>query len=541
MARRVATKSDLIMEHLVPAEPIAVLAEGVAQLSSAAPALKSFRDELAGRIGDGAMAVWFGEGIEFIENKSDRILTVIVPTGFFRDRISSRFTISLRDSIQAVHGLGDWKVFILLPTEAAQKGLLGQPSNEISADKSLDIQESLPPGSESQSFSLSPPVAAGRKLKSNAPAAQKSQWPSDRREAKTGNVPGLFGPAPLKATRRLDNFIVGPCNRMAHTAALEMIKSRGASFNPLVLHGGVGLGKTHLLDGMAHAMRSNPTGGRLIQISAEAFTNSFLESLRTGQLASFRSRFRNAAALIIDDVHFIASKRATQSEFLHTFNALVADDIPIILSCDQHPKRVNRLMEELSTRFMAGMVVRLETPDPEVRRLILRTKAAARGVELPDNVVDTLGEQLRVSVRELEGALNSLIAHSVLTGRRVDLELARLVLRDSIRHTVQAIGLHEVEAALCSVFSLTHDQLHSKKTSQSISIPRTIAMYLSRRHTPSSYSEIACHYGLKNHSSVIAAENRVKQWLEEGAKTRAVGGFDTVADMLAAVQTVLGV
>ena len=145
MARRVATKSDLIMEHLVPAEPIAVLAEGVAQLSSAAPALKSFRDELAGRIGDGAMAVWFGEGIEFIENTSDRILTVIVPTGFFRDRISSRFTIGLRDSIQAVHGLGDWKVFILLPTEAAQKGLLGQPSNEISADKSLDIQESLPP------------------------------------------------------------------------------------------------------------------------------------------------------------------------------------------------------------------------------------------------------------------------------------------------------------------------------------------------------------------------------------------------------------
>jgi chromosomal replication initiator protein len=279
----------------------------------------------------------------------------------------------------------------------------------------------------------------------------------------------------------------------------------------------------------------------LIQISAEAFTNAFLEALRTGQLASFRNRFRNAAALIIDDIHFIASKRATQSEFLHTFNALVAEDVPIILSCDQHPKRVNKLMEELSTRFMAGMVVRLDTPDPEVRRMILRAKAAARGVELPDNVIDTLGEHLRVSVRELEGALNSLIAHSVLTGRRVDLELARMVMRDSIRHTVQAIGLHDVETSVCTVFSLTHEQLHSKKTSQSISIPRTIAMYLSRRHTPFSYSEIARHYGLKNHSSVIAAEKRVKQWLEENVKARAIGGFETMGDMLAAVQTALGV
>jgi chromosomal replication initiator protein len=483
------------------------------------------------------MAVWFGEGIEFIESTTDRSLTIIVPTSFFRDRILSRFHANLREAIQAVHGHDNWRVLVVLPSEiqADNPPVESAPILEASSNESPNTAP------DADSFSLTPPTPASRKSKSNPTGSQKSQWPTDKREAQTGNVPGLFGPAPVKATRRLDNFIVGPCNRMAHTAALEMIKSRGTSFNPLVLHGGVGLGKTHLLDGLAHAMRTNPTGGRLIQISAEAFTNAFLEALRTGQLASFRNRFRNAAALIIDDIHFIASKRATQSEFLHTFNALIAEDVPIILSCDQHPKRVNKLMEELSTRFMAGMVVRLDTPDPEVRRMILRAKAAARGVELPDNVIDTLGEHLRVSVRELEGALNSLIAHSVLTGRRVDLELARMVMRDSIRHTVQAIGLHDVETSVCTVFSLTHEQLHSKKTSQSISIPRTIAMYLSRRHTPFSYSEIARHYGLKNHSSVIAAEKRVKQWLEENVKARAIGGFETMGDMLAAVQTALGV
>ncbi len=541
MARRAAPKPDLKTDSARAAQP--AVPEPVLALSTSLPLPSNqknqnlFREELGKRIGDGAMAVWFGEGIEFIENTSDRSLTIIVPTSFFRDRILSRFNSNLREAIQAVHGHDNWRVFVVLPSEIQADNL------PVESAPILDTESNESPTSapDSDSFSLTPPAPTSRKSKSNPAGSQKSQWPTDKREAQTGNVPGLFGPAPVKATRRLDNFIVGPCNRMAHTAALEMIKSRGTSFNPLVLHGGVGLGKTHLLDGLAHAMRTNPTSGRLIQISAEAFTNAFLEALRTGQLASFRNRFRNAAALIIDDIHFIASKRATQSEFLHTFNALIAEDVPIILSCDQHPKRVNKLMEELSTRFMAGMVVRLDTPDPEVRRMILRAKAAARGVELPDNVIDTLGEHLRVSVRELEGALNSLIAHSVLTGRRVDLELARMVMRDSIRHTVQAIGLHDVETSVCTVFSLTHEQLHSKKTSQSISIPRTIAMYLSRRHTPFSYSEIARHYGLKNHSSVIAAEKRVKQWLEENVKARAIGGFETMGDMLAAVQTALGV
>ena len=520
MARRAANPSALNPAQAEPVPSPVVVAAVVNQASLV-------RDELSRLIGDGAMAVWFGEGIEFVENDQLQQLTIIVPTNFFRERILTRFEKPLRQSLQAVKGEEPaWSVAVLLPDEARR----------LTATPPAGPATGMEP-----EFSLSSPKPPERKAKPAPPAEPAGDWPTARAETKPGNVPGLFGPAPVKAVRRLDNFVVGPCNRMAHTAAMEMVKSRGAAFNPLILHGGVGLGKTHLMDGMAHAIRTRPGAGRVIHTSAEAFTNAFLEALRTGQLSSFRGRFRNASALIMDDVHFIASKRATQNEFLHTFNSLMAEDVPIILSCDQHPKRVNRLMEELSTRFMAGMVVRLETPDPELRRLILRTKAAARGIELPDGVIDLLGEQLRVSVRELEGALNSLIAHSVLTGRRIDMELAREVLRDSIRHTVQSVSITDVESAICNVFALTREILHSKKTSQAITIPRTLAMYLTRRHTPASYTEIARHYGLKNHSSVIAAEKRVKQWLDEPAKSPAVGGYDTAADMIAALQVALGV
>ncbi|MFM7128159.1 MAG: chromosomal replication initiator protein DnaA, partial [bacterium] len=366
-------------------------------------------------------------------------------------------------------------------------------------------------------------------------------WPSARTENAMGHVPGLFGEVPVKAARRLDNFVVGTCNRMAYTAAAEIVKTRGAAFNPLVVHGGVGLGKTHLLDGVAHAVRSNAGGGRLIHVTAEAFTNAFLEAIRTNQLASFRSRFRNAAALVVDDVQFLAAKRATQTEFLHMFDTLLADDVPIVLSCDQHPRRVNRLTDELASRFMAGMVVRLETPDPELRRLILRTKAAARGVAISDAVIDMLAEHLRVSVRELEGALNSLIAHSVLTGRRIDADLARQVLRENVRHTAQQIGLKDVERAISDVFSLNVDLLHARHGGQSISIPRSLALYLARRHTKASYTEIARHFGLKNHSSVIAAEKRIREELESPEKSRSLAGFVNMGDMVAAVQANLGV
>ncbi len=511
---------------------------------SPATDLVAFRRVLLARIGEGPMTVWFGEGVRFVPVEETGDFRVIVPTNFFRERISTRFRGDLEAAIEEVTAR-TWKVRIVRQDEIDAADGLAEDPVKPEAPSMIRRQELATSNRTTRGHSASP-IENPTRLAIDEPeeptaTAQAQQWPAAARASQPAHVPGLHAPVAQKALRRLDNYLVGTSNRLAFTAAMEMVQSRGGSFNPLVLHGGVGLGKTHLLDGIAHAMRAHPAGGRVIHVTAEAFTNAFLDAMRTGHLATFRNRFRGAAALIVDDVQFIASKRATQTEFLHTFDALVDTEIPIVLSCDQHPKRINRLTEELATRFMAGMVVRLETPDPELRRLILRSKAAARGILLPESVVDLVCEQMRSSVRELEGALNSLIAHSVLSGRRIDTELARNVLREGIRLTARTVTLADIDAATCQALSIRSEDLRSNSLAAAVSTPRTLAMYLARRHTASSYSEIAQHFGLKNHSSVIAAEKRVKQWLEGKARKRTLGVFEDVTEMLSAIRVSLGV
>jgi len=340
--------------------------------------------------------------------------------------------------------------------------------------------------------------------------------------------------------RRLEDFVTGPSNRLAHAAALEMVQSVGASFNPLLIHGGVGLGKTHLLEAIGQALRARYGGLRVIQATAEAFTNSFLDAMRAGGLNSFRSRFRGAEALLVDDVHFLAAKRATQDEFLHTFNALVAGGVPIVMAADQHPRKIARLTDELATRFLGGMVVKLDTPDLATRRAILKAKAAARGVDVPDAVVGYVAEHLRTSVRELEGALHSLLAHALLTGRRLDLALAKTALRDTIRHTVQSVALRDVERAVCQLFEIEAESLKSESRARVLTYPRMLGMYLARKHTGLAYSEIGRYFGGRNHSTVISAEKKVLCWLRDEDRTRLLAGFESVSDVLLALERTLG-
>ena len=319
-----------------------------------------------------------------------------------------------------------------------------------------------------------------------------------------------------------------------------MVESVGASFNPLVVHGAIGLGKTHLLEGVGHALRLRHPGLKVNQVTAEGFTNGFLDAMRTGSLNSFRSRFRRAGALIIDDVHFLAAKRATQDEFLHTFNALVADGAPIILAADQHPRLITKLTDELATRFLGGMVVKLESPDLATRRAILKAKAVARGVDVPEPVLVYIAEHLRASVRELEGALHSLIAHAVMTGKRLDLNLAKTALRDTIRHTAQAVALKDVERSVCQLFQVDPEALKSDSRVRALTYPRMLAMYLARKHTGATYSEIGRFFGGRNHSTVISAEKKVLGWLKAEERNALLAGFETVSDVLGALERSLG-
>jgi chromosomal replication initiator protein len=462
----------------------------------------TIRAAVAERLGERRFGLWFGDGVRL--GVADDALEVGVPNAFFREWIQSHFAGSLIEAAEAVTGRTLRLTFRIDGEAEPRVGNLIEPN----------------PADERRAPGIAVPLIP----------APSQPAPSERERPRGQGRP----------PRRLDDFVTGSCNRLAHAAAIEFVQSLGTTFNPLVIHAGIGLGKTHLLEGIGHALRARRPGVKLVHATAEEFTNSFLASMRAGTLAGFRNRHRSADALIVDDVHFLAAKRATQDEFLHTFNALIAIGAPIVVAADQHPRRIARLTDELATRFLGGMVVKLDAPDPATRRLILKAKAAARGVDVPDPVVAYIAEHLRASVRELEGALHSLIAHAVLSGKRIDLTLARSALRDTIRHTAQAIAVRDVERAVCQLFEVDHDTLKSDGRARALAYPRMLAMYLARKHTGAAYSEIGRHFGGRNHSTVISAEKKVLRWLRDEEQNALLAGFETVGDVLAALERTLG-
>jgi len=467
----------------------------------------TLRAAMAERLGESRFGLWFGEGVRL--GVADDSLEVGVPNAFFRDWIRGHFAGNLLDAAREVTGRSLRLAFRVADEAPPPLG---------------HVVEAPPPDPNHR-----PP---GPTLP--APPAP----PVDRPRAHQAHA---APPAPsARPPRRLDDFVAGPGSRLALAAAMELVQSGGASFNPLVIQGGVGLGKTHLLEGIGSALRARHPGLKVVHLTAEAFTNGFLEAMRHGALTSFRARYRGAGALLVDDVHFLAAKKATQDEFLHTFNALVAEGVPIILTADQHPRQIARLSDELATRFLGGMVVKLDAPDPATRRAILKSKAAARGVILPEAVLAYVADHLRASVRELEGALHSLIAHATMTGKKLDLALAKAALRDTIRHTARAVGLKDVERAVCQLFAIEPDALKAENRARAVAYPRMLAMYLARKHTGAAYSEIGRFFGGRNHSTVISAEKKVAGWLRDEARNGLLAGFETMGDILNALERTLG-
>jgi chromosomal replication initiator protein len=452
---------------------------------------------LAARVGETRCGLWFGDGVQLgVDGDS---LVVGVPNGFFREWIRVHFAGNLAEAAEAVTGRRlqlDFRI-----TDEA-----GPPLGNIVNPDDPDPRPTKPPV----------PIPAVP----SAPERPRTQG---------------------RALRRLEDFVTGPGNRLAHVAAIEIVDAAGATFNPLLIHAGVGMGKTHLLEGITAGLRVRHPSLKVILVTAEAFTNHFLESMRAGGLPSFRARYRTAGALIVDDVHFLAAKRATQDEFLHTFNALTATGSPIVLAADQHPRLVPKLTDELVTRFLGGMVVKLEPPDLATRRAILKAKASARRVEVSEAVLAYVAEHLRGSVRELEGALHTLIAHAGLTGRRIDMSLAHAALSDTIRHTAQTIVLKDVVRAVCSLFQIDAELLKSEDRSRAVSYPRMLAMYLARKHTGAAYNEIGRYFGDRNHSTVISAEKKVENWLRDEEQNTLLAGFERISDVLTALERQLSV
>jgi len=304
---------------------------------------------------------------------------------------------------------------------------------------------------------------------------------------------------------------------MAYTAAREVSRSPGKTFNPLFIHGSSGVGKTHLLQGIGHGAGGAAKRSRVRYLTAEQFTNQYVLAVRTHSLDAFRQRYRNLDILIIDDIHFIASKKGTQEEFLHTFNAIDAAGKQIVMASDAHPKLICQLRQTLVNRFISGLVVRVDPPDIETRCRILEGKALAMGKTIAPEVCRYLAERTGGNVRELEGMLVSLLATASLSHAKLDLALARQVVDSQLPHQPLVVRGSEVIELVSGALHVGVAELKSRKRSRSVALPRQIAMYLMRKLTALSAADVGRALGGRSHATVLAACKKIKELLAANA------------------------
>ncbi|MBM4045468.1 MAG: chromosomal replication initiator protein DnaA [Planctomycetes bacterium] len=324
----------------------------------------------------------------------------------------------------------------------------------------------------------------------------------------------------VNANLRLDNFVVGPCNRLAHAAALQIATQVTPEINPLFVHGACGLGKTHILQGIYNALTQSHRPRRAIYVSAEKWTNQFVCAIQANQMESFRRKYRSVDVLLIDDVHFLANKHGTQEEFIHTFNALKGASGCIVMASDSHPKMIARIKESLINRFLSGMIVKLNPPDYETRMDIVRAKAARSGLAFFDDAVSYVAEHFKESFREVEGAVTSVVAYARLMKRPVDKGLAMEALADLLGMRPSVVTLQNIEDAVTAYFQVRKADLHSRRRTKDISLPRQVCMYLGRQLTGASLEQIARFFGRDNHTTVFFAENKIGKEVERDAKLR---------------------
>ena len=315
----------------------------------------------------------------------------------------------------------------------------------------------------------------------------------------------------LNSHYTFEAFVLGPCNRLGHAAALAIGENPGRAYNPLFIHGSVGLGKTHLLQAICHAVQRRFNTKRVAYLSCEQFTNQFINSVQSSRLDAFRDYFRTVDVLVVDDVQFLANKDRTQDEFFHTFNALYNDHKQVVMSSDCAPFEIPTLEERLVSRFKWGLVTQLESPCFETRYAIVQRKARMRGVELPDEVARCVAETIDTNIRELEGAIVKLLGLAALTERTIDEDLAREAMHGIRAPRSRRVTLDGVMALIAREFSLSPRDIVGKSRVQHISLTRQVGMFLGRTHTDHSFDEIGRFFGNRDHTTVIYAVGKIKK------------------------------
>jgi chromosomal replication initiator protein len=336
----------------------------------------------------------------------------------------------------------------------------------------------------------------------------------------------LPGPAGLNPRYTFDTFIVGSSNQFAHAACRAVAEAPSRSYNPLFIYGGVGLGKTHLMHAVGQYVLQHDRNLRLTYISSERFMNEMINAVRYDRVIDFRERYRTVDVLLVDDIQFLAGKEGTQTEFFHTFNALYDSQKQIVLSSDCPPHEIPQLEERLRSRFEWGLIADIQSPDLETKVAILKKKAEAEAVPLPDNVAIYIAGKIKSNIRELEGSLIRLIAYASLTGQEITLPLAQEVLKNILDHEEKAITIEIIQKFVADYYNLKLVELKSRNNSKSVAMPRQIAMYMCKSLTHASLPEIGRSFGGKHHSTVIHSIRKVEDLRKkDGDFNNLIGSF----------------
>jgi chromosomal replication initiator protein len=488
----------------------------VSCISAHDPQLARLADAIAQRVGQQRFHVWFNNSTR-LDLKQDG-LEIAVPNDFISEWIVKNFKKPIQEAAHEVLGCSLPLRFQVVPQLFEMNG------GKVGCD-TTDAANPKTNGKHRAAAKTSAVVAA-----SAVPIMHKPPL------AGSGNdQPAANYSTRSRLRHEIETYIVGPSNQLAYNAALYVAEFPGAQYNPLFIHGSCGLGKTHLLQGLCRKFIEQHPTKRWMYLTGEEFTNEFLAALRTSKLDAFRRKVRDLDLLVIDDVHFIAGKKATQEEFLHTFNSIEAMGRQVVMASDNHPKMIEEFGESLVHRFVSGMVVRIDPPNYATRCEILRAISQRSGLGLSEEVIGWIARRVTQNVRELEGAVTRIGAHIKLRGSNATVETAQAALGDLDRQLVAPVKPENILQCVCTYFGLEHKDLMSGRRQRTISLARSVAMFLVRKTAKLSFPEIGQRMGKRNHSTVISACRRIERAVQKNDAllwTSAVGEREEVATEL---------
>ncbi|NLK08876.1 MAG: chromosomal replication initiator protein DnaA [Firmicutes bacterium] len=409
-------------------------------------------------------------------------LYIHIANEFAKDWVDSRYKEPMQQALQKMVGQR-WELEFVLPGGA------------------------VPEDTENGEISPFTETSAAAPLLEQASTLETAPLPNVSDEV----VPGILNPR-----YTFDSFVVGNSNRFAHAASLAVAEAPARAYNPLFVYGGVGLGKTHLMQAIGHHVLGYNRHSKVVYVSSEKFTNDLINAIGKKAMVEFRDRYRNVDVLLIDDIQFVAGKESTQEEFFHTFNALYEANKQIVMTSDRPPKEIPTLEERLRSRFEWGLTTDIQPPDLETRIAILRKKAADDNLEIPEEILSYIANRVHSNIRELEGALNRVMAVGSLSRRDITIEVAEEALKDIVSSARQRqITIEAIQITVAEHYSIKVTDMHSKKRTRAVTFPRQIAMYLARDLTDASLPKIGDEFGGRDHTTVIHACDKIKRALQK--------------------------